>query len=151
MLTLAEAVRAIYPRLVLDVETADIQRALKAWQWLEPPDCDVALVSKFGDMFYDTPQGVVMLDTLEGSLNIVAANSGDFVHALAGDDYRDEVLSDVWVQAAAHKGIVLSSGECFDWAVAPILGGSCASEAITKGSFVVKVAIAGQIHHQVKV
>jgi len=45
---------------------------------------------------------------------------------------------------------MLDDGECFDWAVAPALGGPMSPEAVTKMSFVVKVNIARQLHGQIK-
>lgn len=148
--TLAEAVRALYPWLVLDIDESDVAQALEAWQWLKPPASAPDLIAPFGDMFFDTPRGVVMLDTMEGALNIVAHSADDFLHALIQDDYRDKVLSDIWVQSANHRGLVLTPGECFDWLVAPVLGGRCSDETITKRSFVMSVHIAGQLHQQIK-
>jgi len=147
---LGQTVRALYPRLVLDVDVSDIAQALEAWAWLEPPAPLPDLIVPFGDMFFDTPLGVIMLDTMEGALNVVADSAAAFVEALDQDHYRDEILGDVWVQAASRRGLVLAPGESFDWTIAPILGGRCSVEAITKGSFVVNVNIAGQLHRQIK-
>jgi len=36
------------------------------------PAADVALVGAFGDLFFETSDGIVMLDMLEGTLRVVA-------------------------------------------------------------------------------
>jgi hypothetical protein len=147
---LAEAVRRHYPSLVLDVPAPDIERALTDWEWLAPPQTNVALVGAFGDLFFETSDGVVMLDMLEGTLRAVAKDREAFIQAVGDDDYRDELLGDVWVQAAARRGLNLGPGECFDWAVPPILGGQCSAENLAKTLIVVKISIAGQLHQQIK-
>lgn len=148
--TLTEAVRRLYPSLVLDIAASDIARALTAWEWLAPPRTGVGLVGPFGDLFFETGDGVVMLDMMEGALRVVAKDREAFVQALGDDDYRDELLGDVWVQAAGRQGLNLAPGECLDWKLPPVLGGQCSIETLAKTLFVVKVDLAGQLHQQVK-
>lgn len=147
---LAEAVRRLYPSLVIDMPASDIERALTAWEWLAPPQTSVALVGAFGDLFFETSDGIVMLDMLEGTLRVVAKDQEAFIQAIGDDDYRDELLGDVWVQAATRQGLSLGSAECFDWAVPPALGGQCSADNLAKTLIVVKISIAGQLHQQIK-
>ena len=54
------------------------------------------------------------------------------------------------VIGARLKGLLLDDGECYDFKIAPVLGGKMSSDEMQKLSFVVKVHIAGQLHEQVK-
>lgn len=147
---LADRVRQLYPWLVLDAPAAKVAEALPAWAWLKPPRAPVALVSRFGDLFFETADGVVMLDTLEGALRVVASGRDAFLQAIQDETYRDELLSDVWVQAAGRQGLHLDDGECLDWAVPPVLGGECAIETIKKTLLTVKLDVLGQLHRQIQ-
>jgi hypothetical protein len=149
-ISLAEAVRQRYPSLVLDLPAPDIERALTDWEWCAPPQTIVALIGAFGDLFFETSTGIVMLDMLEGTLRVVAKDHETFIQAIGDDDYRDELLGDVWVQAARRRGLNLGPGECLDWAVPPALGGQCSMDNLVKTLIVVKISIAGQLHQQIK-
>lgn len=147
---LAEAVRERYPTLVLDVPAPDIERALAAWKWLRPPRTSVSLVSPFGDLFFETSDGVVMLDMMEGRLRVVAKDRDAFIQAVGDETYRDELLGEIWVQTAAQRGLSLGPRDCLDWTLPPVLGGQCSAETLAKTLFVVKADLAGQLHEQVK-
>lgn len=145
-----DALRRQYSFLLLEVPEADFERALESWAWIGLPHSKPVMVSAFGDLFFKAGEGILMLDTLEGTLRRVAADFSELGRRLEDDDSRDELLSDVWVQAAARRGLVLERGECLDWSVPPALGGAMSADAITKMSFVVKVNLAGQLHGQIK-
>lgn len=147
---LADIVRRRYPSLVLDLSTSDVERALTTWAWLAPPRTNAALIGAFGDLFFETSEGIVMLDLLEGVLRTVAKDREAFLQAIEDDDYRDELLGDVWVQAAARRGIELGTAECLDWMPPPILGGQCSAESLVKLPTVAKINMAGQLHQQVR-
>lgn len=147
---LAEAVREGYPALALDIPAPDIERALTAWKWLNPPRTSVALVAPFGDLFFETPDGVVMLDMMEGRLRVVAKDRESFIQAIGDDAYRDELLGEIWVQTAAQRGLSLGPRDCLDWTLPPVLGGQCSAETLAKTLFVVKADLAGQLHKQMK-
>lgn len=147
---LAEAVRRRYPSLVIAMPAPDVERALATWEWLAPPQASVAFVGAFGDLFFETSDGIVMLDMLEGTVRVVARDQTAFLQAIEDDDYRDELLGDVWVQAAIRRGLILGSGECFDWAVSPAIGGKFAAKNLAKTLAVAKISIAGQLHQQIE-
>ncbi|MDO8378172.1 T6SS immunity protein Tdi1 domain-containing protein [Phenylobacterium sp.] len=143
-------IRRDYARLLIQPSGRELELALDSWTWLRPPKGQPLLVSAFGDMFFRGANGILMLDTLEGDLRPVAADGFELRARLAEPEQQDELLSSVWVQAAERQGLVLESGECFDWSVPPALGGRIAVDAITKLSFVVKADLAGQMHEQIK-
>lgn len=143
-------IRDDWSTLLINPTQLEIESALEEWSWLKPPRCMPMFVSAFGDLFFKAADAVMMLDTLEGAITRVARNGIELRERLASEDGRDELLSDVWVQAAQRQGLQLNEGECFDWVVSPALGGPISADNITKMSFVVKVDLAGQLHRQIK-
>lgn len=143
-------IRRSFPALVIEPSQEQIDSGLEEWAWLKPPRTPPVLVSAFGDLFFHTPEGVMMLDTLDGALVRVAGGAAELRGQLATAEGRDNLLSDVWVQAGRRRGLTLDEGECFDWITPPVLGGAFAEDNVRKTLFVVKLDLAGQIHRQVK-
>jgi hypothetical protein len=129
---------------------ADIQRALESWAWLDLAAFTPIAVSAFGDVFFEGPQGVVMLDTIEGRLMQVAGDEANLIAALQTEKARDDILLAGLVIGARTRSLILEPGECYDFMPAPILGGAINAESVRKMSFVVKLHIAGQLHDQVR-
>lgn len=144
------AIRHDWAAFLIQPTDQDVYRALESWSWIGLPKTKPILVSAFGDMFFMSASGIVMLDTLDGTVSSVAKDTVELGHRLSQAEHRDHLLSDVWVQAASRRGLKLEPGECFDWAVAPALGGKIGTDNLTKLSFVVKVNLSGQLHRQVK-
>ena len=144
------SIRQDFGRLLINPTPQDLQGALESWDWIKPPASAPLFVSAFGDLFFQGPRAILMLDTLDGALRSVASNGADLRRRLHDEVVQDELLNSVWIQAAHRQGLYLSDGECFDWKVAPALGGPIASDAIHKMSFVIKVNLAGQLHRQIK-
>ena len=134
----------IYPR------AEDLEQALDSWSWLAVPSTPPLMVSAFGDLFFHQPQGVVMLDTLQGALAQVAPNSAELLRILALRETQDRLLRSHWVQAARARGLTLGPGECYDWTGRLALGRPLSADAITKLSFALKLSIAGQLHEQIR-
>lgn len=145
-------IRSAFADLLITPSARDLGMVLDAWRWLDPPKEPPILVSAFGDMFFRTPKGgVVMLDTLDGVLRPVGGSVSELRdQLLASTEAQDSLLSSVWTQAARRAGLTLGPGECFDWTIAPMLGGAFSVENITTQSFVVAIDIAGQLHEQVR-
>lgn len=137
--------------LFISVSEADVLRALESWRWLPIADLTVFAVSAFGEVFFRNESGeVFQIDTIEGLLSKVANNATEFSELLQQEESRDKLLLDGFVIGARRRGLVLEHGECYDFKIAPILGGPMEAEQIEKTSFVVKLDLAGQIHEQVK-
>lgn len=145
-------IRSAFGDLLIAPPERHLTAALGAWRWLNPPNEAPILISAFGDMFFQARNGsVLMLDTLEGMLKPVAGSVAELRdRLLSSNEAQDELLSSVWTQAARRSGLTLGPGECFDWTIAPMLGGAFAVENITVQSFAVAVDIAGQLHEQVR-
>jgi hypothetical protein len=127
-----------------------LERALEAWDWIDFSELNPILVSGFGDVFFEGPGGIQMLDTIEGRLNVVAADRAQLQERLNTIEGQDELLLAGLVEGATRRGLELHNGQCFDFKVAPVLGGEMSVETIEVMDFMVKLNIAGQIHRQVK-
>jgi hypothetical protein len=80
----------------------------------------------------------------------VAKSLTSFAEMLQDEDGRDALLFGGMVLGARKNGLLLEPGECYDFRIAPVLGGPMALEDVDKLSFVVKLDVAGQLHEQVK-
>lgn len=137
--------------LLIAPTKTDIGRGLDTWRWIGLDGLVVVAVAAFGDTFLQAADGSILyLDTLEGRLSKIANGLPQFEALLKESDWRDHFLMAGLVIGARGRGSVLEPGECYDFAVAPILGGEVSVDAMQKISLVVKVSLAGQIHEQVK-
>lgn len=137
--------------LLINPSDVDIVRALDGWTWIDLAGLTAIAVSAFGEVFFQGQTGaIIQLDSIEGSKREVANSLAEFVAALMEPAERDDLLLAGHIIGARNKGILLSPGECYDFKVAPILGGPMDVEHMQKLSFVVKLHIAGQLHEQVK-
>lgn len=137
--------------LFIRVPEQDLHRALSSWKWLPLSDLTIFAVSAFGEVFFRNSAGEVFhMDTIEGQLLSVANSMSEFFNLLQAEDIQDKLLLGGFVMGARNRGMFLGDGECYDFKIAPILGGAMDAEQIEKTSFVVKLDIAGQIHEQIK-
>jgi hypothetical protein len=150
-----EVVRAAWPLdlqlLFIEPSAKDVERALDGWKWIGMDGLRPAAVSAFGDIFFvAADESVQILDMIEGCLTQASGTWSELTAQLKYADRRDELLLAGLVMAARSKSLVLGAGECYDFKIAPVLGGEMSVETMVKTFFVVKVHIAGQIHRQVK-
>jgi len=137
--------------LFIDVPTEDVLRAVDGWKWLPLQNLSAIAVSAFGEVFFSDPMGAIhQIDTIEGKLSKVANSFPELTAMLQDAEARDSLLFAGLVIGARDKGLMLESGECYDFKVAPVLGGQMGVDEMQKLSFVVKLHIAGQLHEQVK-
>ena len=137
--------------LFISVSETAVLSALESWSWLPISHLTVFAVSAFGEVFFRNESGeVFQIDTIEGLLSKVADNATEFSDLLLEEESRDKLLLDGFVIGARSRGLILEEGECYDFKIAPILGGPMNAEQIEKTSFEVKSHIVGQIHEQVK-
>lgn len=137
--------------LFIAVPPMDILRAVDGWRWLHLEGLTVFAVSAFGEVFLrNNADAIFQIDTIEGRLLKVADSFDELGTMLRASDARDEVLFEGLVIGARNRGLMLDAGECYDFKIAPVLGGQMSVDEIGKLSFVVKLNIAGQLHEQVK-
>ena len=137
--------------LFIDVPANIIAGALEAWGWIGLDGLTVIAVSAFGEPFFRDTQGAIhQLDTLDGKLTNVAASLPEFTALLQEVAGSDEMLLAGLVVGARDRGLILAPGECYDFKIAPILGGEITVDQMETMSFLVKLHIAGQLHDQVR-
>jgi hypothetical protein len=136
--------------LLIGPSSTDIVNALEGWSWLLPDGLVVVAVSAFGDVFFRSKDGVIQfLDTIEGQLKPVASDLLALRNYLQTEEGRDQLLLGGLVIGARNRGMVPASGDCYDFKVAPAIGGPISVDAMHTMSFLVKVHIAGQLHRQI--
>jgi hypothetical protein len=129
---------------------ATYARALEDWSWLELKGKTPVLSSLFGDVFLQDANGYWFLDTLEGSLNLVAATRDELQAKLDSQEGQDNFLLGGLAMAADRKGLHLKADEVYVFQIPPVLGGATKLSNVTVISFVVSMSIAGQLHDQVR-
>lgn len=129
----------------------DLQRGLQAWSWLGVDGLTPILVSSFGDVFFESASGIEFLDTIEGSIRHVCAGRSALHKHLSTEEARDDfLLGSLVISLKQRKNLHLSAGECYDFKLPPVLGGTVDIENIHAINFVVKLHVAGQLHEQLR-
>ncbi|MGR9053819.1 MAG: T6SS immunity protein Tdi1 domain-containing protein, partial [Gammaproteobacteria bacterium] len=104
----------------------------------------------FGDIFFDSDEGIYFLDSLGGTFEKVASSKSELQGILNTEDGQDHFLMADLAIAAQENGLSLCEGECLDFKVSPILGGPLTVDNLHVMSFKVALDVAGQIMRQVK-
>ncbi len=128
----------------------DITSALDSWTWLPLESKHPILVTAFGDIFFSADSGMWFLDTLEGRLTRVCATRDELDQILMTEDGENHYLFAGFVERAQREGMILEQGQCYDFKLNPVVGGSIEYENVERQNFVVAVNIAGQLHEKVK-
>lgn len=137
--------------LFIEVPQVDILRAIEGWKWLKLSGLTAVAVSAFGEVFFRDSSGAIhQIDTVEGKLSRVSNSLAELTAVLQDAEARDSLLFGGLVIGARQRGMILEPGECYDFRMAPILGGQMGVDDLERLSFVVKLHIAGQLHEQVK-
>ncbi|MCW4463588.1 DUF1851 domain-containing protein [Sphingomonas sp. BT-65] len=137
--------------LFIEIPEVDVIRAIDGWKWLPLKGLTAIAVSAFGEVFLRDSAGVIhQIDTIEGKLSKAANSLPELAAMLQDAEARDNLLFAGLVIGARRRGLILEPGECYDFRLAPIVGGNMGVDEMQKLSFVVKLHIAGQLHEQVK-
>lgn len=126
------------------------RRALEDWAWVGADTLTPLATSRFGDVFLAGPGGILMLDTLEGSLVPAFAGTDEMRDVLATEAGQDRYLMAGLALAAERHGLVPAAGQVYAYTVPPILGGRFAVDNLTVLDFEVWLTITGQLHEQVR-
>jgi Domain of unknown function (DUF1851) len=124
--------------------------ALESWSFLDLSSKSPALTSPFGDVFFQAPDGIWWLDTVEGELLRPWDDQEAFRSELSTAEGQDRYLLAGLARGAHRAGLRPGRDEIYDFKVAPILGGGFDVTNVQIADFVVAVNIAGQIHGQVR-
>ena len=128
----------------------DYARALEDWGWTGAGSLSPIGASPFGDVFLTGPEGVSLLDTLEGRLVPAFADLEEMRLTLATPEGADRFLLSGVASAAADRGLVPEPHQVYAFTVPPVLGGAISVENVEVLDFVVSLSIAGQLHAQVR-
>lgn len=124
--------------------------ALASWQWLGLGGREPMMTSPFGDVFFESEDGVWFLDLVEGSLQRPWGSLEELKASLETEEGQDRYLLSGLALGAAARGILPGDTEVYAFTTPPVLGGSVDLDNIEAADFVVAVNLAGQIHAQVK-
>ena len=136
--------------LVIKQDIAEIKKGLEAWDWIDFSGKEPLITTCFGDVFFESNDGIYFLDTLEGSLEKVAPSKEALQEILNTEEGQDHFLMAGLALAAQASGLTIGPGQCLDFKVSPVLGGTLTVDNIDVMSFVLSLDIAGQIMKQVK-
>lgn len=136
--------------LLIEQNRNDIIDALESWDWMDFSDKTPFITTAFGDVFFESKDGIFFLDSIGGSLEKVASTKKELQDLLNTADGQDHFLMAGLVTAARDEGLVLNEGECYDFKVSPSLSGPMDLSNIQKMSFKVSLHISGQLMKQIK-
>jgi len=128
----------------------DIVRALESWHWLPISGKSVLRVTAFGDFFLQDQDGIWFLDTLEGKVSKICDSEVDLNVLLGTEEGQDHYLFAGFVERAVSEGMTLAAGQCYDFKLNPVVGGTIAYDNVGVSSFVVAVNLGGQLHDKVR-
>ncbi len=136
--------------LVVKQKPEDIEDALEAWDWLDFSGKTPVITTCFGDVFFESDEGIYFLDSIGGSLDKVATSKSELQDILNTEDGKDHFLMAGLVALARDSGLILEEGECYDFTISPALSGSMELSNMQKMSFKVSLHISGQLMKQIK-
>lgn len=123
---------------------------LEAWHFLKLRGKKPLFTSPFGDVFLTDRKGIWFLDTIGGTLKLIAKNEADLAALLASDEGEAEYLMVSVALLAEDAGLIPNDNQVYDFNVPPALGGPMDLSNLGVLDFVVKLNVAGQIRRQVR-
>lgn len=134
---------------LLDQSGIDWQAILQEWHWLLPPEFQVWLLTRAGDLFITFPDGSVhMLDVGAGKLQQVAQSKDDFCTKMNEPAVADNWLMISIVDQLVASGQILGPRQCYSYRMLPVLGGGYKAEDRILLSLREHFGAWGSIHHQ---
>jgi hypothetical protein len=127
-----------------------LSRALESWHWLDLNGKRPILVTAFADVFLIAPDGIWVLDTLEGNLKHLYSSREQFDQALTTVEMEDTYLMSPLVDYLIKSGLNATDTQCYDYKVHPRVGGQINHENMELRNFVVALNLRGQLHEQVR-
>ncbi|MEV0245506.1 T6SS immunity protein Tdi1 domain-containing protein [Nocardia sp. NPDC050712] len=135
--------------LIKSFTTEQFESALAAWEWIGLTGKTALCASLFGDVFFDSEEGLWWLDTLNGELTRPWDNADDLEKELDTADGMEQYLLATLAADTAATGLVPAENEVYDFVQPPILGGELEVANVQVTDFVTALSIAGQIHGRV--
>lgn len=132
--------------LAIHPSPAHIEQALQAWDGIDLPNKTAVLVSSFGDIFFEAPDGIHVLSAQDGSLQKFAHNRTEFRRRLSFTG-PEEFLFASLVSDARNAGLRLAPDECYDFITPLQQGGKRDIANVRKVNFVQKLNARAQWQH----
>ncbi|MBB4904444.1 T6SS immunity protein Tdi1 domain-containing protein [Actinophytocola algeriensis] len=126
------------------------ESGLGSWEWLGLDGRTPVFASPFGDVFFESGDGIWLLDTIEGSLSCRWPDPAALEADLRTDDGQDQFLLAGLALAAEKRGLVPAETQVYGFTSPPVLGGALDVDNVEVIDFVVSLNTAGQIHEQVR-
>jgi hypothetical protein len=109
---------------LIDTANLDWPRLLSGWALLVPPEVEVWLMNRFGDLFLVLPDGTVhMLDVANGRLDELAGSRDEFCRKVDEDGNANLWFMIPLADQLVEAGMTLTAGRCYFFLTPPILGG----------------------------
>lgn len=132
-------------------KTVDKRDLLGAWRWLIGTRLSLWHPTTFGNALLKDASGRVhVLDTLEGSVSLVANSEAEFAAKMCDPDTADLWLLAALVDGAARRGMVPGAEQCLHFKIPPQLGGPIDLDNVEITSLFVAFAISGQLRRQIE-
>ncbi len=127
-----------------------VTTALQSWSWLPIEDKSPFAVTAMGDVFLEAADGIWFLDRIEGKLVFAAETQDRLQEILDSEEGQDHYLWYTLVESATDQSMHLDDIECYDFKVAPILGGEVHLDNLEIREFELVLHVAGQVHQQIQ-
>lgn len=122
--------------------------ALESWAWIGIGAREPLFTSLFGDVFFRAPDGIWLLDILEGTLTRPWDSAAELKAVVDTPDGADRYLLAGLAMGAYEAGIVLGHDEVYGFRVSPVLGGGFDASNMEAASFEAMLSFLGQVHEQ---
>ncbi|WP_217906484.1 T6SS immunity protein Tdi1 domain-containing protein, partial [Vibrio sp. JPW-9-11-11] len=136
--------------LLLTPDAGDICKGLATWNWLDFSEKTFLVANLFGDMFFESNEGIYFFDMLEGTLTVIATDKIELQSILNTKQGQKQFLMVSLVTGARDKGLMLSENECYDFIIPPCLGGELSVGNLQVLPFRSKLEATGAIYSQIK-
>jgi hypothetical protein len=108
---------------LIDQTGLEWQSLLAEWRWLLPPEFQIWLLTRAGDLFISIPDGSIhMLDVGAGKLQQVAVSRDEFIVNVDQPETAADWLMIPIVDQLVASGVVLAPGKCYSYRTLPTLG-----------------------------
>lgn len=124
--------------------------ALETWSWIGIEGKRAIRVTAFGDVFFQDDEGIWFLDTVGGKLERISSSESELDGLLATEEGKDRFLLSTLVDRAVCEGLTLEKGMCYDFKIAPVLGGSLGYKNLQTQDLEITLYLGGQIHQQTR-
>jgi hypothetical protein len=129
----------------------DWSEILSKWGWLLPPDLTLWIVNRFGDLILVLPDGrVQFVDIGGGTIQTIAPSREHFFDLVDSGSNANDWFAIPLVDHCVGAGLVPAPGQCYMYAIPPILGGEYSVDNFRVGGIKSHFDFLAEIHRQIK-